>query len=515
MKKIIITLLISLCFITNVNALTNINKMDIDVKIDESGSATITETWSLPKQNANEITKVFYNTLDSKINDITLSDSNNHVYKNSKNIKNKLYNYKFETKGKSSYLVINTDGKEKTITLNYKVDGMIKSYKDLDGINWYFMNTSNKMDVKSLNVVIEDQYPYTEGNVGLYGIGNNIDCSIKDGKIILSAEYLGTYSKILLLTTFTNNKYKNTVKINSSFSDYYNKNKPSIINDIRNFLASETVLIFLVVFTLIIIFIILKFSFGKKNNIFDNIIVKSKVNLIHSISYATYYENVPCESDFYTLEFITSYFNITKSRSNIIASTILKWIFNGYAEMDVENKTITLKENLQFTSELDQKLYNILIEVCGSNEIRKNILNKYIEKNQAKFDEWFIDIYKYAIKKEYDLGNIKVSKKKLMITDEIVKKANELMGLKKYLLNFNQVPRKSELTPNVYEDLLISSCLLGLSDSLSKEILRKNKDNNLAHTLEDFGEIRDILLPTYSIKSKKVDFINIVKEKEL
>lgn len=51
MKKLIITLLISLFFTVDVNALTKINKMDISVKIDETGTATINETWSIPEQN--------------------------------------------------------------------------------------------------------------------------------------------------------------------------------------------------------------------------------------------------------------------------------------------------------------------------------------------------------------------------------------------------------------------------------------------------------------------------------
>lgn len=512
MKKLITTLLISLFFACDVNALTTINKMDINVKFDEDGIATVSEVWSMPKQNSKEIDKIFYNTGSSQITDLVITDSNNHEYIYAKNIKNKLYNYKLDSRGKSKYLSINTDGNELVINLSYRVSGMIKSYNDLDGINWYFLNTSNDMDVKLLNVTIEDVYPYTEGNVGLYGIGNNIDCSIKEGKISLNAEYLGTRSKVLLLTTFTDKKYNNTIKINSDYSDYYKKNKPSIINDIRNFLASETVLILIIVFTLIAIFIILKISLGKKKNIFDSIVVKSKTNLIRSINDATYNELIPCDGDFYHLEFIASYFNITKSRSNIIAATLLRWIINGLAEMDSQNKVIILKENLKFTNPLDEKLYEILLGACGSNKIKRNTLNKYIENNQEKIDEWFICIYDYAINKEYNLGHIKKGKRKLILTDETVKSANELMGLKKYLLNFNQVPRRSELTPKLYEDLLIVACLLGLSKTLSKEILRKNKDNRLAKILEEFMSVREILLPTYLIKTNKVDFVQSIKE---
>ena len=53
---------------------------------------------------------------------------------------------------------------------------------------------------------------------------------------------------------------KTDIEIVEDYIDYYKKNKPSIINDIRNFLASETILILIIVFTLIVIFLILKTS---------------------------------------------------------------------------------------------------------------------------------------------------------------------------------------------------------------------------------------------------------------
>ena len=67
MKKLITTLLISLFFACDVNALTTINKMDINVKFDEDGIATVSEVWSMPKQNSKEIDKIFYNTGSSQI----------------------------------------------------------------------------------------------------------------------------------------------------------------------------------------------------------------------------------------------------------------------------------------------------------------------------------------------------------------------------------------------------------------------------------------------------------------
>lgn len=502
MKKLVVLIITFISFTFNANALTSINNMEVNVYIDESGIAEVEEIWKLPEQNAGIINKNFYNSSNATISDLNITDNHSHTYIQKKNINNNVYHYNLVQKGKSNYLSINADGTESIITLKYKVDGMIKSYDDAEGINWYFLNTLSDMDVKSLNISISSYVPYTEGNVGLYGIGNNINCQIADGKIIVTGSYSGINNKVYLLTTFSNIEYKNKTKIKDNFKHYYKTNKPSVINDIRSILTNGIVLTILLIIIILVMTIILKSILSKtKNNIFSCIKVKSKIEAITSIRDAEYYENIPCNNDFYRLEFIANLFKITKNRSNIISATILKWILEGYGSIDVENKTITIDKNLKFVSSLDQELYEIIESACNDLVIKNNNMSTYFKNNSKIIDEWFKHIYAYAIKLEYEEGNIKVKKSCLVASSEMVKNSNKLIGLKKYLLNFNQVPRKSDLTNKLYKDLLICSCFLGVSDSLSKEILRKNKDNDLAKVLSDFENTREVLLSFYEVKS--------------
>jgi hypothetical protein len=503
MKKVLIALLVSFLVVTDVSALTTVNKMEINVSIDSSGIADVTETWSIPKQEISEIKKTFYNTLSADITDLTIKDSNNEYTLTDKKSKSK-YTYYLNSQSKSKYLSIVTDGVDNVITLNYKINGFIKSFSDVDGISWYFLSTDNDMDVKSLNITIEGSNYYTADDVGIYGFGNNLECSIKDGKIYLSSDYIGKNNKVLLMTTFTNLKYENAIKVDQTFNQYYKSNKPSIVNDIKVFLASEIIIILIVLIILVIIIVIIRYSVGSKKKIFSLVKLSSKEVFIDNINNASYFEYLPCNGDLYELEFISSYFNITKNRSNIIAAILLKWLINGYAKMDTESESIIVKDNLKFNNELDQELYEIIKEVNSNGEIRKNALNNYANNNHKRIDKWFNNIYIYALNKEISLGNARVQNKKIILNDGVVRSANELVGLKKYLLNFNQVPRKSELTTDVYKDLLIVSCLLGLSSSLSKEILRKNKDNNLAKTLENFVNLRNIMLSTYESDANNI-----------
>ena len=76
--------------------------------------------------------------------------------------------------------------------------------------------------------------------------------------------------------------------------------------------------------------------------------------------------------------------------------------------------------------------------------------------------------------------------------------AVRILGLKKYLLNFNQVPRQSELTPEAYEYMLIIAELLGIGDAYAREILRKNPDNVMAQQLLDLESLNYIYKGVYN-----------------
>ena len=106
-----------------------------------------------------------------------------------------------------------------------------------------------------------------------------------------------------------------------------------------------------------------------------------------------------------------------------------------------------------------------------------------------------------AINDEFSRGNIKRIKKrnktKIILTEKIYDYAVQIMGVKKYLLNFNQVPRQTELTEEGYKYLLITAELLGIGTHVAKEILRKNPDNYMAKSLLDMEDAKFLFRGAY------------------
>ena len=111
---------------------------------------------------------------------------------------------------------------------------------------------------------------------------------------------------------------------------------------------------------------------------------------------------------------------------------------------------------------------------------------------------WYDNVIKSVIKDEYISRNIHVKGKKIYLNKILYDEALQIEGLKKYLLNFNQVPRQTELTENIYKNLLISSVLLKVDENLYQEILRKNPDNTAGLLLKKFVNVKDIYSNIYS-----------------
>ena len=60
-------------------------------------------------------------------------------------------------------------------------------------------------------------------------------------------------------------------------------------------------------------------------------------------------------------------------------------------------------------------------------------------------------------------------KVQLVVGEKLIEEANRIQGLKRYLLNFNQVPRQTELTEQGYKYLLCCAELLGIGTDVAKE----------------------------------------------
>lgn len=508
-KKILLFIISFFFFIPDAFALSKVNSINVNVNIDENGMATVTEEWHILSQSNKYFEKEFYDVKNATISDYTVTAPNFLEYEYVDKIDKDLsYQYNFKDKKGKKKIAFTTDGKEKTIVIKYNVKGMISQFDDVQGINWYFLSNSSKQEVGTLNIYISGPIAFNENNTILYGIGKDLSLSFSEGKIHIFAININSKTKIKLMTSFNDITFSNTNKVNGTLVENYNKlaNRSPMFNEMIEIVTSETAIILITLSIFIIVFIIVAKIINniKNKNNYKDIYSYNRLNHIGDVNSVPYYDSIPCNGNLFKIEFYANYYKIVKNRSNLIGAIMLKWILEGKAELLNSNDkySIRLTENLTFENKHEMDLYVMLVEASNNSTLDSNKISRYISFNYEKIINWYEDIVKSSIKEEYDKRNIIVKKKfgktKIILNKIIYDEAVKIQGLKRYLLNFNQVPRKTELNEEVYKYLILMSIILGVDESFSREILRKNPDNIMATKLLEYEKIKSIYKNIYN-----------------
>lgn len=520
-KKLLLIIFTILMFSPQVMAAT-IENMTIDITVDTNGDATITETWNLKSQNINELEKIWSGD-NLKISDIKITDQANTEFSSSKKFdKTKANIYTYTEDEIKKTLQFTVDGKDNTYNISYKIQGVISKYTDIEGFNYLLLSRTPQLNVSSLIAYVRFSTPLNESNTALYIHGSDASPIFKDGYIQIYSNSLKPKSQIRLMTTFNELNFPNAIPIKQTFNEYYEEviNTNEILEEIKHYLSNTTIkyILIAIIAILVLAFIIKFLTRFKKHDEYTGIITENK-KTVTKLEYINYHDSIPCNGDLYKIAFLAGYFKITKNRSNLVGAIILKWIYEGVAEIDYDKNRPYIKFKPTRTSDrkLDMDLYGILTSASTYNILDGSKLTRYASEHYLRVITWFNMGFNETISDEFSRGNIKKIKKfskvQLVLTDKLIDEANKIQGLKRYLLNFNQVPRQTELTEQGYRYLLICAELLGIGYEVAKEILRKNPDNALAKQLLELSQARYIYKSLY--QTALVPYKQVAKSKKL
>lgn len=523
MKKTIVLVLSFFILSSNVFASSRVNTLEMQVNIDETGVAQITETWVVPKQERNTFEKVFPNLPDVTIFDIVLSDANNSNYQEVKDFDDRQdFTYSLIKEKNKQYLRFTAISEANTFTIKYKIEGIISKYLDTSGINWPFIESSKIMEYGVANIFISSPYSFSEANTALYGIGKNLSIQFRDGKIHIFANNLLNKSSIRLMTTFTDITYNNPRNVHETFDEAYKKalREHSIFNEILTFITGVYgKIIFVIIGIIIIILIINKvIKRYRKHDEFEGIETIEK-KWISSLEEVNYYDTIPCNGDLYKMAFVAGYFKLLKNRSDLIGAILLKWIYEGKCFILNEQNRVSIKlaDNQFFERSLDNDLYQMLISAQAHGSLDNYKVKRYVNDHYLRVMTWFNMGFNEVINEEFSRGHIKRNCRRktvnLILGEEIVDMGEKLQGLKKYLLHFNQVPRQTQLNEEGYMYLLVCAELLGIGTEVAKEILRKNPDNLMAKQLLSLESVKHIYRLIY--QSALIPYKQVVKKKSV
>ena len=522
-KKLLQLLILVFIFIPTFVSAASINSVDIYMTLDKEGTATVSEKWSIKSQDEKYLIKQFKDAKNLKVTDISITDTKNSVYNQTEKFdQNKDFTYTFTDSGKNKDLKFTILKEDNTFTINYKLEGIINSYSDIFGIDYLFIAKTKGQSIGTLNIYVNGPIAFGEDNTAIYAIGNNLSASFENNGIHLFSSNLTQKSEVRLMTEFNDLTFEKFNKMEIDFKEYYDEvlNRNELYEEIKELIGKQSVkyALIAIIFIIVILIVLKIISLFKSHDEYSGIITEND-KTIDKLENIKYYDSIPCNGDLYKISFLAGYFKIVKNRSNLVGALLLKWYYEGNIRIgyDKARPYIKLVQNHTLERKLDMDLYDMLNASSSYQVVDGSKLTRYATEHYLRMMTWFNMGFNESISDEYARGNIKKIKKmgkvRLVIQDKLIEEANHIQGLKRYLLNFNQVPRQTELTEQGYKYLLINAELLGIGAEVAKEILRKSPDNQMAKQLLEIEQCRYIFKNVY--QTALIPYKQVVKNKKM
>ena len=537
MKKVLIIIICFIGVFIGINKVeaNTINSIDMDIYIDEYGDASVKEVWNTYLDEGTEGYKVFNNLGNSEIRNFIVTDETGREYtyivpwRTNLSFGAKAYKNGFNHKGNDIELCwgISSYG-NRTYTLNYKITNFVTEYSDFQGIYFKLLNLDQK--VGNVYISLSTYKNLNVDNSKIWGFGYKGNLNFNNNKIIINTNNLKSHEYITLLMKFENNLFTTNNKINKPFDDIYNEAMDGVEKSKSDGLNNFFISFFSHPFIMIIMFFILAiflrylavFILTVISNIFENIFPNNNYEFEMSIKKLkknktiNYYRDIPCNKDIELAYFILNKLNIINTKTlkkGIVGAFILKWLKLGYITVSNDKKSLIInddiyssiwKKELTLDSYYENKLYMILHQASNDSILNPNEFKKWSRKNYKILNSWYSDI---LINKKSEIEHLIVHsvKKSFFGTETYYKEFNErlmndaynLIGLKKFLLDFSNIKDRSSIEVELWEYYLIFATLFGITDKIDNELKELYPDlniddylkfNELLKMIDDFSE---------------------------
>lgn len=502
-KKILLFLIMLLCpFIVKADHIYNI---DMDIYLNEDGTANIKEMWDVKADSGTEWYKQLYNLGTQELSDFTVS-------MDGRQLQEKYWNVDESLSQKSGYYGINRvseglelcfgkgDMNRHKFTLNYTLSNFITNTSDSQVL---YQTLFPNVTLDNFTVTVSSFYEFPD-TLDVWGYGYQGLAYVKDGKIEMTNDgYSVNNDYVVLLAKFPVNTFK-TDNYNGDFGsfddiydmaeegtytyDYGDTYKETFWDKIFGIITS---LFFFIIPLIAIIGAAISASkngYGYKDN---KTIDKKNVPM---------FRDIPCNKDIYYANALVNLNNFSYKETNIFGAIILKWIRQGKIAFRNEARGIFNKDtsmidltlNPTFDNELERELFDVMYKASGDGLLEPKELEKWARKHYEKFLGLFTRI------KDYKISELKANshiyhritkeecKKKYVMDDMIYNDSTQLYGLYKFLKEFSDMKNKEAIEVKLWDEYLMFAYLFGMADKVAKqfknlypEVVQEMQANNI------------------------------------
>lgn len=494
MRKIYFILLGIIFIIPSIVMANSIDNINMDIYINNDGTAHITEVWSTNLDSGTEGYKPYYNLGNSVISNFRVKlNDREYVFNDDYNInasfeKKKYTNgFNYIDNGVELCFGLSKYGKN-TYYLEYDISNFVVNTSDgYQMVYWTLFPYDYNPSPDNVYIKIHSDFKYSD-TLDVWGYGKyGAPCYVYDGVIEMSSEGRVFSSEYMtILVKFPKNTFNTSITLDKSFNEYLDMaNDGAEVyknNDNNsNFDVFLGIISIVLSFGLPIIIIIATYLIVKKNGygyINNKVINKKNTN---------FYRDIPCNKDIYYANTLTNLnkniFNSYKE-TNIFGAIILKWVkeekikfittTNGI--FNKETSSIDLTLNPSFDNPLEKELFDIMYTASKDGILETKELEKWCKNNYTKFFDLFKRINIVEIEKLKNSNHIykRVNKDeckcKNIMDDTIYEDSSKLYGLKLYLDEFSSINTKEVMEVHLWDEYLMFAYIFGIADKVAKQL---------------------------------------------
>lgn len=473
----------------------SIQKISMDIFIDNNGDAQVTETWNCKVTQGTEVYHPYYNLGNSQIKNLSVTDGN------AKYTTLSSWNTSGTLSSKANKCGINkiSNGVElcwgisnygsHTYTAKYTITNFVSELTDSQMIYWTLIPYDFSTSIGQVYIKIHTNFKIAD-TIDVWGYGNYGGTAyVYNGYIEMQSDgTLSTNEYMTILVKFPTETFNTTNKLNHNFDYYYDmaeKGTTKYVDSSDTDTKDESILVTIIKIILyppmliIIIILIIVYKISNKDKLKFG---KEGKRIPKDVPY---FRDIPCKKDIFRAYYIAHQYGLTKNKTDILGAIILKWLKEGLIKIEQKETELTFnKENTvvvltkinpeNLTDEKEQDLFIMMYEASKDGYLENAEFELWCDRSYKKIIGWF----DWIIENEQH----ELLEEKLIIveqavfggyvyvaTPELKQEAIELAGLKRYLNEYTLIEDRQAIEVDLFEEYLIYAQIMGIAKKVSKE----------------------------------------------
>lgn len=490
MRKILITLLLFIPSIALANSISNIN---MDIYVDNNGTAHVTEEWNASLNSGTEGYKPYYNLGQSEIKNFKVKmNGKDYSYYDDWNVNGSFNEKKYKNgfnyvdNGIELCFGISEYGNNK-YTLTYDITNfVVKTSDGYQMIYWTLFPYDYNPNPGRVYIKIHSDFKYSD-SLDVWGYGKyGAPCYVYDGYIEMDSEgRVDSDEYMTILVKFPENTFNTSVTLDDTFDSYLEmadagavnySDKKSFFEKIITFFEVLSGLIPFIVFAIIGIFVAknsvkygtYKLNFGE---------TKNKINTKE----LNYFRDIPYKKENIARGYwIACQYNQVKKSTDYLGAILLKWLKQGNVTLEKVSKDKLIGKTKEETNIIfntcenldanETELYNMMYIASVDGKLEKNEFTSWCNTNYSKILNWFnkvIDSETLKLANENILTREKYNK--YIVSPSMMDEAKKVAGLKKFLNEFSNIKDRNAIEVNLWDEYLMYAMIFGIADKVMKE----------------------------------------------